>query len=369
MKSNGAAAGPSGPTVVRTRAAKDAPASYSLVRRRTRDVVEQAACLRGWDQIYEQLTPGPFAGSFLEIRFRGIQLFRETTSQSVHEAGLMCTGDHAFGVPVAMQGQGYYCGRPIGCDSVMAMHDGNELDLRAPEGFDIVAVSVPAGMLASYGQDVEHEWIGPALRATPVIDGPHCGVGGFRSFLLEVLDTLARSPTLLQHAAVQTCLQYALVSTMLQVAAWRDGDARAVPSPTARHAIVTRAQEYMREHVEEPLTVEDLCRILGVSRRTLQYSFQEVLQINPVGYLRAMRLNGARRMLKTADPGRATVQDIAARWGFWHLSHFASDYRRMFGERPSETLRHAAPLPACRSAAGAAAGHQRPPRGVSARRA
>jgi AraC family ethanolamine operon transcriptional activator len=33
------------------------------------------------------------------------------------------------------------------------------------------------------------------------------------------------------------------------------------------------------------------------------------------------------------------VQDIAARWGFWHLSHFANDYRRMFGELPSETAR------------------------------
>jgi len=36
------------------------------------------------------------------------------------------------------------------------------------------------------------------------------------------------------------------------------------------------------------------------------------------------------------------VQDIAARWGFWHLSHFANDYRRMFGELPSETLRSSA---------------------------
>ena len=33
----------------------------------------------------------------------------------------------------------------------------------------------------------------------------------------------------------------------------------------------------------------DLCRVLGVSRRTQQYSFQEVLQLNPVSYLRAMR--------------------------------------------------------------------------------
>ena len=35
---------------------------------------------------------------------------------------------------------------------------------------------------------------------------------------------------------------------------------------------------------------------------------------------------------------RTKVQDIAARWGFWHLGHFVTDYRRMFGELPSQTL-------------------------------
>jgi AraC family ethanolamine operon transcriptional activator len=32
-----------------------------------------------------------------------------------------------------------------------------------------------------------------------------------------------------------------------------------------------------------------------------------------------------------------TVGDVAARWGFWHLSRFAADYRQHFGELPSAT--------------------------------
>ena len=68
-------------------------------------------------------------------------------------------------------------------------------------------------------------------------------------------------------------------------------------------------------------------------------SFQDVLDLNPVKFLRALRLNGVRRELKRADPERETVADVAARWGFWHLSHFAADYRAMFDELPSETLK------------------------------
>ena len=33
------------------------------------------------------------------------------------------------------------------------------------------------------------------------------------------------------------------------------------------------------------------------------------------------------------------ISDVANRWGFWHMGSFAADYRKQFGELPSETLR------------------------------
>ena len=315
---------------------------YSLVRRETRDADEQAACLRDWDQVYEQLTPGQFEGRFMEIWFRGIQLFREVTNRSVYEAGLMREGERVLGVPVMMQGKGYFCGRPISPDSIMTMRGGDELDFRAPEHFDIVAVAVPESALAQYAREIEQRDIERDLGGMSVVDADKEQVDEFRAFLLTVLESVSRTPSMLKFPAMQKGLEHALLSSVMKVLVPGDETSRNAAPPTVRHTLVSRAQEYMRQHVDEPLTVEDLCRTLKVSRRTLQYSFQEVLQLNPVSYLRAMRLNGVRRMLKSADPARESVQDIAARWGFWHLSHFATDYRRMFGELPSETLRGAA---------------------------
>ncbi|MBI3148396.1 MAG: helix-turn-helix domain-containing protein [Betaproteobacteria bacterium] len=320
----------------------DESALYSLVRRETRDADEQAACLRDWDQVYEQLTPGQFEGRFMEIWFRGIQLFREVTNRSVYEAGLMREGERVLGVPVMLQGKGYFCGRPIAPDSIMTMRGGDELDFRAPEHFDIVAVAVPESVLTQYARDIEQRDIEGELKSVSVVRAGKAQVDEFRAFLLTVLESVSRTPSMLKFSAMQKGLEHALLSSVMKAVGPSEDAGRIASPPTVRHTIVSRAQEYMRQHVEEPLTVEDLCRSLKVSRRTLQYSFQEVLQLNPVSYLRAMRLNGARRMLKSADPGRESVQDIAARWGFWHLSHFATDYRRMFGELPSETLRGAA---------------------------
>ena len=79
---------------------------------------------------------------------------------------------------------------------------------------------------------------------------------------------------------------------------------------------------------------------LGVSRRWLQLSFNAVLQMSPLAYLRAARMGCARRMLTSGAAG-VQVKNAVEAFGFWHLSRFSRDYRHLFGELPSETLRRA----------------------------
>ncbi len=79
-----------------------------------------------------------------------------------------------------------------------------------------------------------------------------------------------------------------------------------------------------------------VARRLDVSTRTLEYSFQEVLDTTPAAYIKIVRLHEARRAIRRAAP-QETVTNIAATWGFWHFGRFASDYRKLFGELPSET--------------------------------
>lgn len=82
-----------------------------------------------------------------------------------------------------------------------------------------------------------------------------------------------------------------------------------------------------------------MCVIAGASRRTMEYAFKEKYGIGPKEYMKKVRLNLVRRELKYADPKKAIVQEVANRYGFWHLGHFGSDYKRFFGELPSDTLR------------------------------
>ena len=101
--------------------------------------------------------------------------------------------------------------------------------------------------------------------------------------------------------------------------------------------VVKDATNYALSNTNEPITVADLCQKLNISRRMLNYCFQEVLETNPVHYLRSLRLNGVRRELRQQLPVGTQIRDIAGKWGFWHLPRFAAEYRALFGELPSET--------------------------------
>lgn len=58
-------------------------------------------------------------------------------------------------------------------------------------------------------------------------------------------------------------------------------------------------------------------------------------------HLRAVRLERARLDLSRGGDGDTSVTEVALRWGFGHLGQFAADYKRRFGELPSQSLRKA----------------------------
>lgn len=106
-----------------------------------------------------------------------------------------------------------------------------------------------------------------------------------------------------------------------------------------RCELIKQAEEIMVEDLSRPWSVQDLCEQLHVSERTLRYGFQEHIGMSPMAYLKIQRLQNARYQLMTSTTDQTTVTDVAIQCGFWHMGQFAKDYKKIFGESPSETLR------------------------------
>jgi len=99
-----------------------------------------------------------------------------------------------------------------------------------------------------------------------------------------------------------------------------------------------RAIERLEAEPARPWRVGELATLSGIAPRTLQKQFHRFLNKAPLGFLRELRFDHARRELLRGGQDRS-ITEIAFRYGFAHLGRFAIEYRRRYGESPSATRR------------------------------
>jgi AraC-like DNA-binding protein len=104
-----------------------------------------------------------------------------------------------------------------------------------------------------------------------------------------------------------------------------------------RRPVARRAEEFMHAHLHEPITLHQICKAARASERTVEYAFNELYAMGAKKFLRVLRLNRAQRLLRSPEAKFIAVQDIAHSCGFWHMGHFSTNYRRLFGEAPTQT--------------------------------
>jgi AraC-like DNA-binding protein len=109
----------------------------------------------------------------------------------------------------------------------------------------------------------------------------------------------------------------------------------AVPSIAPRD--VKRAIEFIEANLDAPITLADVAGAAGVPGRTLLKHFRDYRGISPMEYLRRARFDKAHAALRCTEVSQ-TVSEIAVTWGFYHLGRFSAEYRKRYGELPSETL-------------------------------
>jgi AraC-like DNA-binding protein len=110
--------------------------------------------------------------------------------------------------------------------------------------------------------------------------------------------------------------------------------------PGCHGKIVERARRYIQEHLGEPMSVDEIAAAAYTSRRTLFRAFADILDDTPRAYVRRLRLHRIRHDLAGDAERACTIALIANQWGISDLGRMSGWYRKLFGERPSDTLAH-----------------------------
>jgi AraC family ethanolamine operon transcriptional activator len=294
------------------------------------DADQHAHNLTNWQQQYDQVSAGNFFGRLIEIQFEGLQLFQEHTSQALRQTCNTWDQSLWLGIPVDNNKSSKINGLSIEKNSIMCQPGNHQFELITPHNFDIYGLVVEQEKIRAMAesQSISIDWM--LLTQQGRLTLPEKTITALR-FVLNNLLTDNKSqqrPAKLQHDVIMMALLESLENSKT---------VKSEPvSFLHRQQIVGQVKDFLREHQDSAVTINDLCTLCHVSRRTLQYSFETILGISPLRYLRLSRLNGARRELMTSE--QKSIADIAAKWGFWHSSQFAHDYKQLFNELPSVTL-------------------------------
>ena len=159
-------------------------------------------------------------------------------------------------------------------------------------------------------------------------------------YLVRLLARQVREPGgLLNHQLAMGNLQLLLIQGLLQIHPHNYTDALTESEGPASAAVVKRAIDLMHAQPQRLWSTIELAQAVGVSVRALQRAFARSGHPSPMTYLRRLRLHRVYAELAANSPDDVTVTMVAGRWGFVHLGRFAGQYRQLFGETPSETLR------------------------------
>ena len=284
--------------------------------------------LTNWQQEYDQLSGGRFYGRLDEFALDGLQVFREHTSQALRQQCNVWPDAIWLGI-TAEDADCRINGQLVESNQIMCRPGACDFELVTPDAFDIYGLVIRTDALLRAAELEQINLQGLSLNEFPRLNLPAQTLEQVRRMLANLMhpDTPGLHQRLQRHLVLTTLLELLRRETPAQ---------RNATSYAHRKAVVDKVKGWMVEHQDVPVTMTELCELAHVSRRTLQYSFESILGVSPLKFLKAARLNQVRRALSDITDDRP-VSAIAADWGFWHPGQFAKDYKGLFGENPSQT--------------------------------
>jgi AraC-like DNA-binding protein len=205
---------------------------------------------------------------------------------------------------------------------------------------DLASMSLTPNDLAAATDGIAHRELVDLAETRTLRPAPPL-LARLRTFHKMARHLAKDTPDALTRPATVTAIDQELVHALVTCLA---GTRSSTSSPRGgcHQKLIGRFEEFLAARHYEPVYLAEICTAIGASERTLRTCCQEHLGMGPIHYLWLRRMHLARRALLGADSAAKSVTEIATTFGFWELGRFSVEYRRLFGELPSATLKHAA---------------------------
>lgn len=295
-----------------------------------RDFDSFAAQVAGWQQRYDLLGGGQFYGYTSDMWLNGIQLYREASSGHLAVSGETWRGSLFFAVPYRAVEPARINGLEVNERDAFVYFGGRDWHIRTPAAWSVLTIAVPEEIWSPFPFIDELQRLarhGAVLRSFFSANSLESFLRG-AALLADANFSDAHEPVKRQlEQLAQSVIKAGLKAAFDSDAPWQRYRAYGSAGRqinTLRHLALSAASSQ-----------DVLATVDRATYRSLHNHIKTVLDCSPHRYVEAVKLNAARRAFLN---GAGAVLDTASSYGFWHGSRFASQYAKLFGERPSETL-------------------------------
>jgi AraC family ethanolamine operon transcriptional activator len=300
------------------------------------DIAEHADLVGKFDVRMDQLSQGEFHGKVKIIKTPGMLIFEESYLRKSVVQGSTPEEYILLGTNIAPHRSDLRgCGTDIDQKRFACSGPGAAIDFVMPdESHDICMLIKPEILAPAISQQAFE-----LLSGSQTVDFSATAGQGLITALTAVMRGVAKNPAQLNNPYAVKTLESRLLEKLSHCI---EGSSLAIHTqPLSKRTSHVRKAIEFAEQSFGPVTTVEMAMAAGISIRSLEYAFLNVLGISPYQYLRFHRLNAAHRELNTADPNKSSVTAIALKWGFSHAGRFSVLHRQFFDEKPSETLRRA----------------------------
>ena len=304
------------------------------------DAAELTQAVRDWNFEFMQLSSGTFRANGAMLQLDGVSIARVSMSRTLLQKGFATCGTFAVFIPGAGSGPVFANGQLVETGQCATLAEGAQLEAISHEGYMDVCFGLDLTVCRSQLEALKGGALDLAQGASIAAPGPD-----WTNEILDRVDwllaTVTEYPQCLGDSRVRASLTDQALAAMLRFDnSPADVDATTHGARASRRAAVRIAREFIHSRLSEPLRLSDLCRHANLQVRSLEYGFREVTGLDPRRVHPVATAQCRQKGPATEQVGAAAL-DLGDRNGRRILApqSVSLDYRRLFGETPTETRR------------------------------
>jgi AraC family ethanolamine operon transcriptional activator len=294
--------------------------------------------VRAWDLDYRQLERGRFNSELLIYGDNKIQFSHARLGRKMLQRGASPEGLISFGILADPGIQINWRNIDISGDMMFVFPDSGELNSISHTDFNVYVISLSEEQINKECELLKAPDIRTLLGNHEVFTCQPGPIHDLRSWLKQIKAILASPTTSLSDGKLLSYIEHGMITRIIRLLSGQH-ESVAKKRSRKRDLAICTAESIIAESIYEVINISELCEAANVSERTLEYAFQERYGLTPKTYALMFKLNSVRKKLRQSAADELRVCDVARQHGFWHMGKFSSDYKKLFSELPSQTLR------------------------------